>query len=616
MKKKIVWVVVSCLMVLSLVMASCGPAEEEAEVEVGEEEVEVGEGVVTGEEEEEEVEEVVSPDRPRYGGKLVFLADRDISNWNPGSGACAWPAQDGIVLEQITNIDWTKGDAGTGETNYTDGIVDYRYMGGCIAESWDTPDVGVWVLNIRQGIHFAYHPDFAASRLVNGREMTADDVVASLEYMRDTPLTCTQCSEPSLINNMTVEKTGEWQVTVRTPVAPTTGYLWLMGGGGAQYVWPKEFLEQYGTSNEWTDTVGTGPYILADYVTSSAMKYVRNDNYWAINPVGPGQGDKLPYPDGITMQIIPDFSTRLAALRTGKADFSAIDVLEKEDYDYMMQTNPKMQSRQTIIAPLQVAGRVDLPGPFSIKEVRQAMTMAIDYQTIVRDLHDGAAEILDSPARKFYPTVYTPMEELPAAVQELFSYNPTKAKQLLTQAGYPDGFKDKLLIMNTPAMEEAASIMKEYWADVNIDIELQVLEPSIYTGMFWGGQIEDMILSNSPGGTGALFTRYSMGYYRGPNVFNVSHVNNPPGTDPIIEAAYNRQCETVMVDYPAADKAFKDVIPYILEQAFLIPMPAPWGWRVWQPWMRDYHGEGGGYKFWLKYTWVDQDLKESMTGRR
>jgi len=70
------------------------------------------------------------------------------------------------------------------------------------------------------------------------------------------------------------------------------------------------------------------------------------------------------------------------------------------------------------------------------------------------------------------------------------------------------------------------------------------------------------------------------------------------------------------VDYPAADKAFKDVIPYILEQAFLIPMPAPWGWRVWQPWMRDYHGEGGGYKFWLKYTWVDQDLKESMTGRR
>ena len=617
MTKKIVWVVVSCLMVLSLVMASCGPAEEEAEVEVGEEEVEVGEGVVTGEEEEEEVEEVVSPDRPRYGGKLVFLATQDISNFNPGSGACQWPSQDGIVLEQITNIDWTKGPAGTGETSYVEGITDYRWMGGCIAESWETPDVGVWVLNIRQGIHFAYHPDFAASRLVGGRELTADDVVASLEYMRDTPLTCTQCSEPSLINNMTAEKTGEWEVTVRTPEAPTTGYLWLMGGGGAQYVWPREFLEQYGTSNEWTDTVGTGPYILEDYVTSSALKYVRNDNYWAINPVGPGQGDKLPYPDGITMQIIPDLSTRLAAFRTGKADrLAEMETLTKEDYEYMMTTNPEIKSAQTITAPLQVSGRVDLPGPFSNKKVRQAMMLAIDHPTIVEDLYGGAAELLDSPARKFFTTIYTPLEELPEETQELYGYNPTKAKQLLTQAGYPDGFKAKLLIMNTPDQEQAASIMKEYWADVNIELELQVLEPSIYIGMWVGHQVEDLFLSNAPGGTGALFVRYSMGYFRGPNIFNNSHVNDPPGTDPIIEAAYQEQCKYVMVDYPAADRVTKEAYVYTLGEAFLIPMPAPWGWRVWQPWMKNYYGEGGGYKFWLKYAWVDQDLKESMTGRR
>ena len=80
MAKKIVWVVVSCLMVLSLVMASCGPAEE-AEVEVGEEEVEVGEAEVT--EEEEEVEEVVQPsDVPRYGGTLRLVQIADSSAWD------------------------------------------------------------------------------------------------------------------------------------------------------------------------------------------------------------------------------------------------------------------------------------------------------------------------------------------------------------------------------------------------------------------------------------------------------------------------------------------------------------------------------------------------------
>ena len=121
------------------------------------------------------------------------------------------------------------------------------------------------------------------------------------------------------------------------------------------------------------------------------------------------------------------------------------------------------------------------------------------------------------------------------------------------------------------------------------------------------------MLSSFPGGDAALFVRYSLGYFRGPNIFNMSHVNNPPGTDPVIEAAYNRQVETVMVNYPEADKALRDVIPYILENAFLIPMPAPHGFNVWQPWLKDYHGESAMVrKFWLRYVWIDQDVKKAM----
>ena len=88
MGKKIIWMVVSCLMVLSLVMASCGPAEEEAEVEVGEEEVEVGEVEVEVSEEEEE--EVVQPsdDTPKYGGTIYEALGWDISNWANGLEFC------------------------------------------------------------------------------------------------------------------------------------------------------------------------------------------------------------------------------------------------------------------------------------------------------------------------------------------------------------------------------------------------------------------------------------------------------------------------------------------------------------------------------------------------
>ncbi|MBN2240076.1 MAG: exo-alpha-sialidase, partial [Dehalococcoidales bacterium] len=355
---------------------------------------------------------ILGVDPDRYGGTLTILAGSDITTWNPGAVTCQSAGQGSYVLEQLLGIDRTKGPAGTGETSYIGGVADYRYLGGNLVESWETPEVGVWVLNIRQGVHFAYHPEQAASQLVGGREMTADDVIASIEYMRDNPVSSLQCSEPSLISNTTCERTGEWQVTVRTPVAPTTAYLWIMGGGGVQYVWPREFLETYATSNNWWDVVGTGPYILDDYVQGSVGRYIRNPNYWDINPCGPGQGEQLPYIEKLNYQIVPDYSTRLAAVRTGKADWSSVDVLEIDDFDMIVRSNPDIKAAQTIIAPQQVAGRVDLDGPFSKLKVRQAMMLAIDHPTIVSDLYDGRAELIDSPARKWYTTIHTPLEEL------------------------------------------------------------------------------------------------------------------------------------------------------------------------------------------------------------
>ena len=68
----------------------------------------------------------------------------------------------------------------------------------------------------------------------------------------------------------------------------------------------------------WRNAVGTGPFILTDYLSGSAATLVKNPDYWATDPVGPGQGNQLPYIDGIQYLIIPDVSTRQAALRTGK----------------------------------------------------------------------------------------------------------------------------------------------------------------------------------------------------------------------------------------------------------------------------------------------------------
>jgi len=625
MAKKILWILISCLMVMTLVLASCSSdntgstgsvtSEDEGQtVSTGGGDTGDTGGTIEITEEGPEVTTPTDTSKPQYGGTLVYLAGSDVTTFNPGAVTCSGvgiPVA-GMELEQILGIAFDKGPAGSGDTNFIGGVVDYRYLGGNIAESWETPEVGVWVLNIKQGIHFFNNPGQEASQLVGGRELTAEDVAYSIEYMRDNPTSSSMCSEPGLMKNVTVERSGEWQITVRTPVAPTTGYLWIMGGGGVQYVWPKDFLQQYGSSNNWYDVVGTGPYMMTDYVPSSAAKLTRNENYWDVNPVGPGQGDQLPYIEKVSYQIIPDASTRAAAMRTGKADWNSVDNYRPEEYDTIINSNPDIKAVQIIQAPQQVSGRVDLPeNPFSKLDVRKAMMLAIDHPSIIRDFYEGKAEILDSPARKWYPTIYTPLEELPESTQELYGYDPGKAKQLLADAGYPDGFKMTMVMQNSPTSEEASAIIKEYWADVGIDVDLSLLEPTSFINVWVQHKTEDLVLSAFPGGDGSLFVRYSMGYFRGPNIFNMSHVNDPPGTNPIIEQAFENQCKYVMVDYPSADAVTKEAYQYCLSQAFTIPMPAPWVYRLWQPWLKNYYGAFDP-KFWLKWAWIDEGLKASL----
>ncbi len=619
MAKKYLVFMISCLMVLSLVIAACDTKTTGGTVTTDDK----GQTVVVGG--DDDVKDVgesgpiadveADTDKPKYGGILTLIRGTDVQAWNPlavmAQGTDGVPS---LQVEQILGIDFTKGPAGTGETNYIGGVEDYRYIAGNVAESFETPEVGVWVLNIRQNVYFTNHPDQAASKLVAGRQMTAEDVAYSLEFMRDNP-SQSALFEPTLMQNMVIERTGPWQITVRTPVAPTTGYLWLMGGGGVQYVWPKEFLDTYGKSNNWYDVVGTGPYIIDDYVPGVAMTFIRNDNYWAVNPIGEGKGDRLPYPDGVKFQIIPDYSTRLAAMRTGKADWMWGDTLEQEDYESIIRTYPEIKSVQTIIAPQQLAGNVNLDTPFANKKVRQAMMMALDHPGIVEDFYKGRAEILDSPARKWYKSIYTPLEEQNATVQALYGYDPEGAKALLVEAGYPDGFKMKVQMQNAPASDTAFAIMKEYMGKVGIELESVVLEPSIFSGV-WAGHTygEDLILSAFPGGDGSFFVRYSMGYFRGPNLFNLSEVNKTYNV-PEIEHAYEVQAQNVMVNYPAADAITKETWKWVLEQAYLIPMPAPWGYRIWQPWLRNYYG-ASDLKFWVQWAWIDQDMKFDMTGRR
>ncbi|MFC2057069.1 hypothetical protein ACFLTO_05855, partial [Chloroflexota bacterium] len=217
MGKKIIWLFVSCLMVLSLVMASCAPAVVEEEEEVVEEEVM----------EEEEVEkEVVAPtiEVPEYGGMLRLSSSRDIIDFDVVVGK-PWQAQTfTLTNEELMGGDWTKGAAGgygTKETDWTHNSGILALNTGWLAESWEIPtkiegETATVIWHIRQGVHWALNPASEASSLVGGREMTADDIAFSLNVYRTDERAILHQSFPQL-RETKITAPDKWTVKMEFP---------------------------------------------------------------------------------------------------------------------------------------------------------------------------------------------------------------------------------------------------------------------------------------------------------------------------------------------------------------------------------------------------------------
>ncbi len=555
--------------------------------------------------------------KPQYGGTINMVGLLNITIF--GAAVSNRGAGHSGLYEQITYFDRTLSIANGGKLDYSNGATAMTPdVVGALASKWATPDPNTWVLDIRQGVHFSKVPNNPGSDLVNGREMTADDVIASIEFIRDTPSSWASVANPQMEKAMTVEKTGPWQVTVHTPKDPGTAYLWIMGGGGSQFIWPKEWLPKYGTNNDWRVQVGTGPFYISDWVDSSFLLQTRNPNYWDKNPIGPGKGDQLPYPDTLKTLIIPDISTQLAAYRTNKADIGAPGLggnVAREDWNSLHKTNPDIKNYRIMNLPLQIGFRRDKPDlPFKDIRVRQALMMATDMTGIKNGTFGGDAEILASPSSPLFASTYTPLDKLPPETQALYTYSPDKAKQLLKDAGFPNGFKSILTIDSSSQASDMAQIIKAQWIKVGVDVDIQIKEAAVFQNLWTTRSYDQMMMTRNCGGDNALFVRYSFGYFRGTNSYNISYVNDPPGSDPKIEQWFQDEGKYINVDFAAADKVHKDANVYILGQAFLVPTPADYSNRIWQPWIKDYFGEGAA-KAYIPYIWVDQALKAQMTGK-
>jgi peptide/nickel transport system substrate-binding protein len=604
LRRKTIWITVSLVIIAVLVLAACGTSTTTTTTSTTTKPP--TSGITTS-------APPVSSDKPQYGGELTLALAADISVFDPVTtgqliGPIGW-----LTNEQWIQSDWTKGLAGSKKVDWLNPGAGLDDFWPYLAESVAYPEPGVMVFQIRKGVHYGLNPKFEASRLVAGREMTADDCANNMNVFINHDGAFIKAAYAQTVPFIHVTKTGPWEVTFEMKGAISDElrmWHWLAHGGGYHFVFPPELWKKYGDLRDWKNNVGTGAFMIDDFVPGTQLSLIKNPNFWNKNPLGPGKGDKLPYVDSMKMIILPDLSTRMAALRTGKID--AMSQITADDAKSLMLTNKDLKYAKLIGGvTMDIAMRQDKQDlPYKDIKVRQALMMATDFKGMAEVLYGGDAEILVYPISKSFKRAYMPMEELPEDVQELYSYNPEKAKQYLIDAGYPDGFKSKIVCSSDQSQVDALTVFKGMWEKVGVDLEIQIKEPGVYGMMYWGHGNTDMLYAMEWN----LFPVYLyFGSMWGAQSANQSFVNDPPGSEPTIQKYYEQVTELAFNDPAGADKVIHDMMPYVLRNAWYIETPQPYTYSFWNPWLKNYNGEYNSM-FW-QYAWIDQTMKKSMTGR-
>lgn len=333
-----------------------------------------------------------------------------------------------------------------------------------LAEAWKALSPTLYEFKIRHGVTFH-----------NGREMDASDVKYSFERELDPKTGSPFRAIWSAVDR--VEAPGKWTVRfhLKSPNAPFLNYL--AGPYGHQIV-AREAVEKNGDLNQVA--VGTGPFKLVEYVPDSHLKLERHAGYWKK-----GQ----PYLDGVTIRIIKDESARLSAIRAGAVDVTYITAANapavKQDKSLTLLEGDNVFYGMTLAQFIPN----DSKDPFNDKRVRQAMSLAIDRKEMVDSVIFGAG-VVSGPI---------PPGMGPFALKPNYTVDLDRAKQLLREAGHPNGFRATVKASPQYPLDVAdCQIIKNDLKRIGIELDIQLVEWGQFLKEWLGGNYDTICLTSGP----------------------------------------------------------------------------------------------------------------------
>jgi len=373
----------------------------------------------------------------------------------------------------------------------------------------------------------------------------------------------------------------------------------LVGGGGDPYHIPPEVVEKADPSN-YDDLIGTGPFILTEYVRGSHFVYARNPDYWRTTTIN-GKEYPIPFVDELVMPLIGDLATAVSALRTGTLDIH-MRILPP-DVESLARTCPELlKAPGTGGNAFVISLRTDHE-PLDDVNVRRALMIGTDTQTIFKAV---LLEGLDYcwPIAPGAPG-HIPLEDLPASTQELFTYDPVEARRLLALAGYPDGFTIEMHTSPRPDWLGIVEMVAGMWEeDLNVEVDIKTHEKVAFRGLLTSKDYYQSCVGH--GSSFLPFTLLSTSFYTD-GFRNYSQYSNPDFDELFDEAV-------VMFDPAKQTAMLEELFVIALDDAPNIPIGMDFWWTYWWPWVKNYYGESesSGPLPPIALMWLDQDLKAEM----
>ncbi len=399
-----------------------------------------------------------------------------------------------------------------------------------LATEWKWTDSTTLDFTLRDGVKFQ-----------NGDPFGADDVVYTFQTIMNDP----KVMVPSnFVFIASVEKLNDRQVRFKMknvfPAAPEYFAMVLP-------IYPKAYREKVGPAQYSQKPIGTGPYRITRVNGSSEIDLERFDGYYAASPKG------RPAIRYIKITEVLDATGELTAFISGKADW--IWQFNPDQYDSLKslpgRTALRAGSMRIYDLQMDAAGRSGKDNPLTKLKVRQAICYAIDRAAIAHDLMQGDSHPIPAPC---FPTQFGCDQK--AAVD--YPYDPAKAKQLLAEAGYPNGFSTTVVTFLLPSF---AASLQNYLKAVGINASVQILQV--------GAAVQKILAGEAP---------ISYGNWGSYSINDVSAIlpyffgggPNDYSRDPVLEKMVSEG--GAVIDPEERAKYYAQAIHRITDQAYWLPM--------------------------------------------